>query len=82
MKTPQKGVPVAGLAQAELINKLEEDVVKRGITAVHDKAAKELIKSIDKGMWYEPVRGCGFEIAEAVHCMNKTEKSGDQERAA
>jgi len=61
--------------QAELINKLEEDGVKWGITAAQDKAVKGLIKSIEETMWHEPVRGCGFEIAETVHCMNRTEKS-------
>ncbi|MBF0554741.1 MAG: hypothetical protein HQK96_09350 [Nitrospirae bacterium] len=54
----------------------EEDGVKWGITAVHDKAVKALIKSIEEAMWYEPVRGCGYEIAETVHCMNKTEFVG------
>jgi len=61
--------------QAELLNTLEEDGVKWGITAAHDKAVKALINSIEEAMWYEPVRGCGFEIAETVHCMNRTEKS-------
>ncbi|MBF0517732.1 MAG: IS1380 family transposase [Nitrospirae bacterium] len=61
--------------QAELINTLEEDAVKWGITAAHDKAVKALIKSIEEGMWHEPERGCGYEIAETVHCMNKTDKS-------
>jgi hypothetical protein len=61
--------------QAELINEIEKDGVRWGITAAHDKAVKALIKSIEEAMWYEPVKGCGFEIAEAVHCMNKTDKS-------
>lgn len=61
--------------QSELINQLEEDGVKWGITAAHDKAVKALINSIEETMWYEPERGCGYEIAETVHCMNKTDKS-------
>ncbi|KWT78951.1 transposase [Candidatus Magnetominusculus xianensis] len=61
--------------QAELINRLEEDGVKWGITASHDKAVKALINSIEEAMWNEPERGCGYELAETVHCMNKTGKS-------
>jgi hypothetical protein len=25
--------------------------------------------------WKEPVRGCGYELAETVHCMNETKKA-------
>ncbi|WP_420265943.1 hypothetical protein [Candidatus Magnetominusculus dajiuhuensis] len=45
--------------QAELINRLEEDAVKWGITAVHDKAVKAIIKAIEEAMWYEPKKGRG-----------------------
>jgi hypothetical protein len=61
--------------QAELFNQLEEDGVKYAITVDQDKAVKGVIGSIrDKG-WKEPVRGCGYELAEAVHCMEKTKKA-------
>lgn len=61
--------------QAELINTLETDGVKWGITAAQDVAVKALIKSIAEDKWYEPVSGCGFEIAENIHSMNKTNES-------
>ncbi|MEO5358931.1 MAG: hypothetical protein H7843_00635 [Nitrospirota bacterium] len=53
----------------------EEDGVTRGITASHNKAVKALINSIEEAMWNEPERGCGYELAETVHCMNKIGKS-------
>jgi hypothetical protein len=59
--------------QAELFNQLEEDGVKYAITADQDKAVKGVIASITE--WKEPVRGCGYELAEAVHCMEKTKKA-------
>lgn len=61
--------------QAELFNQLEEDGVKYGITVDQDKAVKPLMASIVAEEWREPVRGCGYELAEAVHCMEKTEKA-------
>jgi Transposase DDE domain group 1 len=61
--------------QAGLINQLEEDGVKYGITADQDKAVKKVIGMIGQEEWKEPVRGCGYELAETVHCMNETKKA-------
>jgi hypothetical protein len=61
--------------QAGLINQLEEDGVKYGITADQDQAVKKVIGMIGQEEWKEPVRGCGYELAEAVHCMNETKKA-------
>ena len=61
--------------QAGLFNQLEEDGVKYGITADQDKAVKALIGLIKEEDWKEPVRGCGYELAETVHCMNETKKA-------
>ena len=49
--------------------------MRYAITADQDKAVKALIASIGKGEWEEPVRGCGYELAERVHCMNGTRKA-------
>ena len=61
--------------QAELFNQLEEDGVKYAITADQDKAVKVLIALIGEEEWREPVRGCGYELAETIHCMNETKKA-------
>ena len=61
--------------QAGLINQLEGDGVKYAITVDQDKAVKGVIGSIREKGWREPVRGCGYELAEAVHCMEKTKKA-------
>jgi hypothetical protein len=61
--------------QAELFNQLEEDGVKYAITADQDKAVKVLIGLIGEAGWKEPVRGCGYELAETIHCMNETKKA-------
>jgi hypothetical protein len=61
--------------QAGLINQLEGDGVKYGITADQDKAVKKVIGMIGQEEWKEPVRGCGYELAETVHCMNETKKA-------
>jgi len=61
--------------QAELFSQLEEDGVRYAITADQDKAVKSAIALIPSGDWKEPVRGCGYEIAETVHCMNATKKA-------
>lgn len=61
--------------QAELINELEKDKVKWGITADMDKAVKALIASIPESGWKEPEEGCGYEIAEGVHSMNQTKEA-------
>jgi len=60
--------------QAGVINALEADHVTWTITADMDHAVKELIGSISKKEWIEPVKGCGYEVAETVHSMNKTKK--------
>ena len=61
--------------QAELFNQLEKDGVKYAITADQDKAVKALMGSIRQGEWKEPVRGCGYELGETVHCMNETKRA-------
>lgn len=58
--------------QAGLFNQLEEDGVKYGITVDQDKAVKLAIGLISSGGWKEPVKGCGYELGETVHCMNGT----------
>ena len=61
--------------QAELINALEEDHVKWAITADQDSAVKGVIRQIEESAWKEPVAGCGYQIAESLHTMNKTKKA-------
>jgi len=61
--------------QAEVFTQLEVDGVNYAITADQDKAVKSLIASIKADQWKEPVRGCGYELAETVHCMEKTKKA-------
>ncbi len=61
--------------QAGLLNQLEEDRVKYGITADQDKAVKSAIGLIPERGWEEPVKGCGYELGETVHCMNGTKKA-------
>lgn len=61
--------------QAGLFNQLEEDRVKYAMTADQAKAVKLVIALIAEEDWKEPVRGCGYEIAEAVHCMNETKRA-------
>ena len=61
--------------QAELFNQLEEDGVRYAMTADQDKAVKSAMALIPSGDWKEPVRGCGYEIAETVHCMNETKRA-------
>lgn len=61
--------------QADLVNDLDKDKVKWGITADMDQAVKAAITSIPESEWKEPKEGCGYEIAETVHSMNKTKKA-------
>ncbi len=61
--------------QASLFNQLEEDGVIYGVTADQDRAVKLAISLIPSGDWKEPVRGCGYELGETVHCMNGTKKA-------
>ncbi|HBR21763.1 MAG TPA: IS1380 family transposase [Nitrospiraceae bacterium] len=61
--------------QANLINELDKDKVKWGITADMDQAVKGVITSIPDSEWKEPKEGCGYEIAETVHSMNKTKNA-------
>jgi hypothetical protein len=61
--------------QADLFNQLEEDGVKYAITADQDKAVKLVIALIAEEDWKEAVRGCGYELAETVHCMNGTKRA-------
>ena len=58
--------------QAELINALEADGVRWAITADQDAAVKALLRALPEAAWTEPVPGCGYELAEAVHTMEKT----------
>lgn len=61
--------------QAELINTLEEDGVKWTITAGQDSAVQLAIAMIPEDKWYEPVKGCGYEVADTIHTMNKTKEA-------
>ncbi|MBI3578103.1 MAG: IS1380 family transposase, partial [Ignavibacteriales bacterium] len=61
--------------QAELINALEADQVFWAITADQDCAVKEAIKRISPNDWKEPEVGCGYQVVETVHTMNKTGKA-------
>lgn len=61
--------------QAALINDLEREGVKFTITCDMDSAMKGLIAGIPEEEWKEPLKGCGYNLAEAVHSMNKTEKA-------
>jgi len=61
--------------QAKLINELEGDSVAWAITADQDGAVKRIIHGLSEAEWKEPVPDCGFEIAETIHTMNKTEKA-------
>jgi hypothetical protein len=61
--------------QADLINELEMDEVIWAITADQDCAVKEAIRRIPGAEWKEPVMGCGYEIAETVHTLNKTRRA-------
>jgi hypothetical protein len=61
--------------QAGLLNQLQEDGVTYGITVDQDRAVKLAIASIPGGDWKEPVEGCGYELAETVHCMNETKRA-------
>jgi hypothetical protein len=61
--------------QAGLFNQLEADGVIYGITVDQDRAVKSAIALIPSGDWKEPAKGCGYELAETVHCMNETEKA-------
>jgi hypothetical protein len=58
--------------QSELINALEADGVHWTITAAQDAAVQKLIRSIPASEWKEAFPGAGYEIAEAVHSMEKT----------
>lgn len=59
--------------QAELINALESDGVVWAITADQEKAVKEAILNIPPDDWKEPTLDCGYEIAETVHTMARTD---------
>jgi Transposase DDE domain group 1 len=61
--------------QAGLFNQLEQDGVKYAITVDQDSAVKRVIGMIGGEEWKEPVRGCGYEVSETVHCMNGTKKA-------
>lgn len=61
--------------QGDLINELEEDGVKWTITADQDSAVKLLIAMLPEDKWYEPLKECGYEVAETVHTMNKTKEA-------
>lgn len=58
--------------QAELINAVEADGVRFSITADQDAAVKTLLRELPEAAWTEPTPGCGYELAEAVHTMEKT----------
>jgi len=58
--------------QAELINELEADQVRWAITADQDVAVKAVIAGLPPEAWQEPEKGCGYQVAEAVHTMHAT----------
>jgi hypothetical protein len=58
--------------QAALINELETDQVRWAITADQDVAVKAVIAGVPAEAWQEPERGCGYQVADAVHTMNAT----------
>jgi hypothetical protein len=58
--------------QAELINELEADQVRWAITADQDVAVKAVIAGVPTEAWQEPEKGCGYQVAAAVHTMNQT----------
>ncbi len=58
--------------QAALVNALEADGVRFSITADQDAAVKTLLRELPEAAWTEPPPGCGYELAEAVHTMEKT----------
>ena len=58
--------------QAALINELEADQVRWAITADQDVAVKAVIAGVPTEAWQEPEKGCGYQVAEAVHTMNQT----------
>ena len=59
--------------QAALINELEVDQVQWAITADQDVAVKAVIAGLPPAARQEPVKGCGYQVAEAVPTMNATE---------
>ena len=61
--------------QSSLINILEQDNVKWAITADLDSPVKKAIRSIKECKeWIRP-QGLDFDVAEVVHCTNKTYKA-------
>ncbi|HWQ69122.1 MAG TPA: IS1380 family transposase [Patescibacteria group bacterium] len=58
--------------QAELLNTLEADGVYFAITADQDAAVTGLIQGLPEAAWQEPIPGCGYEVADTVHTMNKS----------
>lgn len=61
--------------QADFINELEEDDICWAITADQDRAVKEVIGNIPPADWEEPTPGCGYEVAETVPTMARTDQA-------
>jgi len=61
--------------QADLINALEADGVVWAITGDQDHAVKEAIENIPETDWEEPTVGCGYQVAETVHIMARTDQA-------
>jgi len=61
--------------QADLINALEADGVVWAITGDQDHAVKEAIENIPEIDWEEPTVGCGYQVAETVHIMARTDQA-------
>lgn len=65
--------------QAEVINECEKEGIIFSITADMDSAVKSVIGTIKPKKWEilrdTDGRNMGREVAEAIHCMNKTKKS-------
>lgn len=60
---------------SSLINRLDSDGVFWTITAPQDRAVRAAIASIPESCWQEPQSGCGYELAETVHSMEKTSQA-------
>ena len=65
-------MPTAPPTRPQLLNALEADGVRWAITADQDAAVKGLIQRLPEDAWQEPVPGCGYEVAETIHTMNKS----------
>jgi hypothetical protein len=52
---------------------LDADYVRWAITADQDVAVKAVLAGIPSEAWQEPEKGCGGQVADAVHTMQATQ---------